>query len=289
MPVSFRDLLRESLRFKYQAGGVALLQRGHTTGWRVLPGLMLSQAQRGAERIFLAEGRSSLAKTGEIVVLPAGVRHKVDVVGRSEVRRWAHVNYFLVDSLDLFSLFDAPLVCGRGLGARIGDLIQAWVQSEGRRKELSPLEYAAEVNEFGFRLLGLLSPHCHPGTGLCDRFEGLRRLGPVIEHIRRNFHQPLHRDGLARMAFLSPTQFHLAFRRATGKSPIKFLEAVRLQHAQQLLISTARKISDIAGECGYADPYVFSKFFKRACGFSPSAYRLAIADLRPTGQSSGLD
>jgi AraC-like DNA-binding protein len=283
MSAPFRDLLRQSLRFEYQSGGIAPLRCGHSTGWRALPGLMLSQAHRGAERIFLKRGRSVLARTGEMVVLPAGVRHKVDVVGESEVRRWAHVNYFLLEGLDLFSFFDAPLVCGKGIGAQAGDLIQAWVESEERRAGAASLERAAAVNGFGFQLLGLLAPHCRLKSVLGEQVEGLNRLGPVIEHIRRNFRQPLYRDELARMAFLSPTQFHLAFRRATGTSPIKFAEGIRLRRAQQLLITTGRKMADIARECGYADPYAFSKFFKRSCGHSPSEYRLSTADVRGGG------
>jgi AraC-like DNA-binding protein len=280
MSAPFADLLRDSLRFEYQAGGIAPLGRGHTTGWRALPGLMLSQAHRGAERIFLDGNRSRLARAGETVVLPAGVRHRVDVVGPAEVRRWVHVNYFLAEGLDLFALFDVPLLCRGRLGSRLGELIQARVESGLRGAGRSPLERAAEVNGFGFRLLGVLAPHCRPRAGLDERFAGLNRLGPVIEHIRRNFRQPLYRDDLARMAFLSPTQFHLAFRRATGKSPIKYLEGIRLRHAQQLLIATRRKLSDIARECGHQDAYAFSRFFKRGCGTSPSEYRRTIADLR---------
>ena len=98
--------------------------------------------------------------------------------------------------------------------------------------------------------------------------------------MRRNFGGSLDRDALARLAFLSPTQFHLAFRRATGTSPIKFLEGIRIRHAQQALITTEKKIAGIAQECGYEDPFVFSKFFKRACGVSPAQYRLTTRDLR---------
>jgi AraC-like DNA-binding protein len=244
---------------------------------------MLSQAGSGAERIFLADGREVLARTGEMIVLPAGVRHKVDVTGASEVRVWVHVNYFVLEGLDVFSLLEVPVHFGREAGERAGTVIRGWVESEARRDRLAALEQAAALNEFGFRLLGLLAPHCRPGAALAERVEGLSRLGPVIEHIRRNFRQPLYRDELARMAFLSPTQFHLAFRRATGTSPIKFAEGIRLRRAQQLLITTGRKMVDIARECGYPDPYAFSKFFKRACGHSPSEYRLSTKDLRGGG------
>jgi len=280
MSVPFHNILSESLRFEYQAGGLAPLGRAHSTGWRVLPGLMFSQAHRGAERIFLEGGRSLLARTGELLVLPAGIRHKVEVVGPREVRRWVHVNYFVLDSLDLFSLLEVPVHFGGEIGERIGNLIQEWVALEKTLGAEFALARAAKANEFGFRLLGILSGSCRPRADLGGRLEGLRRLWPVIEHMRQNFGQPLRRDALARLAFLSPTQFHCAFKRATGASPIKFLEGIRLRRAQQLLITTTRKVSGIAGECGYADPYVFSKFFKRACGFNPSQYRLMTGDLR---------
>jgi hypothetical protein len=177
MSAPFHDLLRQSLRFEYQSGGIALLRRGHSTGWRALPGLMLSQVRRGAERVFLEDGREFLAKMGELIVLPAGVRHRVDVAGVSEVRRWVHVNYFVLESLDLLSLLDVPVHFGRELGERAGSLIQKWVESEKHRAGATPLEQTAKVNEFGFRLLGLLAPHCRSGATLGERVEGLNRFG----------------------------------------------------------------------------------------------------------------
>jgi AraC-like DNA-binding protein len=241
---------------------------------------MLSQAHRGSERIVLDGGREALARTGEMIALPAGIRHRVDVVGPREVRRWAHVNYFVLDSLDLFSLFEAPVCFDAVAGSRIGDLIEDWLNSEKGLDAEEPLSHAAKLSEFGFRILGLLAPFCSPKADLGERVAGLRRLSPVIEHMRRNFGGPLDRDSMARLAFLSPTQFHLTFRKATGTSPMKFLQGIRVRHAQQALINADRKIAGIARECGYRDPYVFSKFFKRACGLSPTQYRLTTLDLR---------
>ncbi|MCX7805612.1 MAG: AraC family transcriptional regulator [Planctomycetota bacterium] len=280
MSALFYEMLSSSLRFEYQAGGIAPLRDGHTTGWRTLPGLMLSQAHTGAERICLEDGREIIARDGGMIVLPAGVRHKVDVISRTEVRQWVHVNYFLLESLDIFSLFEVPLLFDAGAGRRAGAMIRAWVKSEDQRAGSTPLERAAELNAFGFRLLRLLAPYCRPAATMIERLEGLGRIRAVIEHMKRNFGRPIYRDELARMAFLSPTQFHQVFRKATGFSPMKFLERIRLRYAQQLLIATDRKLADIAMECGYSDPYVFSKSFKKVCGHSPSEYRLITADLR---------
>jgi transcriptional regulator GlxA family with amidase domain len=209
------------------------------------------------------------------------------VVGEREVRRWAHVNYFVLDGLDLFSLLDVPVLFARRLGNRAGELIADKLARDRRASAESVLVRTARDNEFGFRLLGLVAGECRPKAGLDRRLEGLQRLGPVIEHMRRNFGEPLDRDGLARLACLSPTQFHCAFRSATGTTPIRFLGGVRLRHAQQLLIATSRKVSGIALECGYEDAYVFSKFFKRACGASPSEYRAMMADLAVSSSAAG--
>ncbi len=280
MSLSLEDLSGDSIRLEYQAGGVSPLKALHTTGWRVLPGLMLSQAYRGSERIFFEDGREETAKTGELIVLPSGIRHRVDVVGSREVRRWVHLNYFVLDSIDLFSLFDIPVLLERKLGKRIGDLIQEWTASEERGNGKVPLARAARRNEYGFRLLGLLAPACTSGTGLDGRLEDLQRFRPVIEHMRRNFSRPLTRDDLARLARLSSTQFHAAFRKAMGTTPVRFLRDIRLRNAQRLLITTTKKMSVIGTACGYEDQYVFSKFFRKACGVSPTEYRAATKDLR---------
>lgn len=89
----FDTLLEQSLRFEYQSAGLDHLKQPYTTGWRVLPGLMLSQAHQGREIMYLPSGESIIAREGELIVLPAGVRHKVDVATPWELRRWAHVNY----------------------------------------------------------------------------------------------------------------------------------------------------------------------------------------------------
>ncbi|MBN1554771.1 MAG: helix-turn-helix domain-containing protein [Phycisphaerae bacterium] len=273
------DILDRSLRFEFRSVGTASLDKGHSTGWRVVPRLMISHAYQGRERLFLRNAKPLLIQTGETILLPAGIRHRVDVVGAQETRCWAHVNYFILENLDLFSLFHIPLVVDKKPSRRIGELIrnhQARDQSSGQPGVLLCI---AREKDFGFQLLEIMAPLCTPKANVDTQLKNLTRLEGVMEFMQHNFHRQISRDELAEKASLSPTQFHKVFKTATGKSPVKYLEEIRLRHAQQLLISTHRKISDIARECGYSDPYVFSKFFKRACGCSPLTYRNSMADI----------
>ena len=56
-------------------------------------------------------------------------------------------------------------------------------------------------------------------------------------------------------------------------SPQKYLLNYRLQQAKELLGSTDIFIKDIAHAVGYEDSLAFSKMFRNATGYSPSAYR----------------
>jgi AraC-like DNA-binding protein len=273
----FDTILSQALRFEYQSGNVTPLRKPHTTGWRTLPGLMCSQAHaNGSECIHLTDGRTLTARPGELIVLPAGVYHKVDVLSPREVRRWVHVNYFVFDSLDLFSLFDIDVLVNRKLGMRIGDLIEEWIEVHSKASLHESLWLNARCHQFGFELLAALAQVSKPKPGIGERWAHARELWPVIQYMHANFEKPIERDTLAELACLSPAQFHHVFKQTTGATPIDYLRSIRIRHAQQLLITSAQSVYEIARHCGYEDPFVFSKAFKRVCNTSPREYRATI-------------
>lgn len=272
-------LLDQSLRFEYLCGGVTPLAQPHTTEWRTLPGLMCSQVHRGRDMIFLSDGRKLPVATGELMVMPAGVFHKIDLWTPRGMTRWAHVNYYILDRLDLFSLLDVPPVVPRRLGVRVGDAIQEWVEFVSDARPHDAVAVAAKRNEFGFRILGLLADVCRPTPRALEKRARVRELGPLIEHIHTNYAKPLDRDELAEQAHLSAAQFHRVFRETTGTTPVGYLRSVRLRHAQRLLMSTRLPIAEVGRRVGYEDPFVFSKFFKRDAGLGPREYRARTAGL----------
>ena len=48
----------------------------------------------------------------------------------------------------------------------------------------------------------------------------------------------------------------------------------RIDRARYLIITTDKKISDIASECGFNDMSYFSKIFKRNFNVSPTEYKI---------------
>jgi transcriptional regulator GlxA family with amidase domain len=60
---------------------------------------------------------------------------------------------------------------------------------------------------------------------------------------------------------------------AFGESPLRWLQAVRVEEARRLLESTAEPWESITARCGYADPASFREIFERRVGSTPGRYR----------------
>jgi transcriptional regulator GlxA family with amidase domain len=78
---------------------------------------------------------------------------------------------------------------------------------------------------------------------------------------------------LAERAGLGERTFMRRFKKATGDSPLEYLQHLRIQTARQLLESTRKTIEEITWQSGYEDISSFRKLFRRTTGLSPSAYR----------------
>ncbi len=63
------------------------------------------------------------------------------------------------------------------------------------------------------------------------------------------------------------------FKKNRNTTFIKYLTAVRMEKAKELLKLTHDRIIEIAEKCGYNDVYYFSHSFKKYMGVSPKSYR----------------
>jgi AraC-like DNA-binding protein len=78
---------------------------------------------------------------------------------------------------------------------------------------------------------------------------------------------------LARLVGMGETSFRIAFTRAIGIPPRRYLEERRVEHAARSLVESGRSIAQISAAVGYDDPYHFSRVFRRVKGLSPRQYR----------------
>ena len=78
---------------------------------------------------------------------------------------------------------------------------------------------------------------------------------------------------MARLSCMSDSYFSRRFKTVTGFGFKEYLNAVRIRHACDLLLSTDKSITQIASDCGYMDSNYFGDAFHKIKHVSPSQYR----------------
>jgi len=96
-----------------------------------------------------------------------------------------------------------------------------------------------------------------------------RAVRRVLDYIADHVSEPMTLDALARVAAVSRFHFARAFKRATGTSPMAYVERARLERARHFVEHGALSLAEIAAAVGYTDQSHFTRRFRRAFGCPP--------------------
>ncbi|HEP4970195.1 TPA: response regulator transcription factor [Streptococcus pyogenes] len=95
----------------------------------------------------------------------------------------------------------------------------------------------------------------------------------TIDCIRKEYHQELTLKAIADRLHVNGVYLGQCFKNETERSFTQYLNHVRIQKAQQLLLYTNQSINEIAYETGYNTNHYFIKMFKKLNGLSPKEFR----------------
>jgi signal transduction histidine kinase/DNA-binding response OmpR family regulator len=79
-------------------------------------------------------------------------------------------------------------------------------------------------------------------------------------------------EDLGKELGISRAHFYKKIISLTGKSPLEFIRAIRLQQAAQLLEKSQLTVAEVAYKVGFNNPKYFAKYFKETFHVLPSAY-----------------
>jgi transcriptional regulator GlxA family with amidase domain len=99
------------------------------------------------------------------------------------------------------------------------------------------------------------------------------RIQVALSYAQKHLATPLKVEELAAAVHLSVRHFSRIFRAATGLSPAKVVERLRLEAARVLLEQSRESIGVIAAETGFGDQERMRRAFVRAFGQSPQSLR----------------
>ena len=104
-------------------------------------------------------------------------------------------------------------------------------------------------------------------------YHNVLRLAPVVAYISEHYCEKIYVEKLADMINVSPDYFTKMFKDSIGKTPIEYINGLRINKSMQMLFETKKSMADIANEIGFCNPNYFHKIFKQYINESPLAYR----------------
>jgi len=115
-------------------------------------------------------------------------------------------------------------------------------------------------------------------SSLLEMDPGSDRMRRVLSFARENLSAPLSVEQLANEAHLSVRQFSRAFVEATGTTPAKAIERLRVEIARPRVEDGHESLETIARDVGFTDPERMRQSFTRVFGQAPRTIRRAVRD-----------
>jgi transcriptional regulator GlxA family with amidase domain len=92
-------------------------------------------------------------------------------------------------------------------------------------------------------------------------------------YIEENLGAKISFEELASKLAISRRNFDRRFIKATGNTPVEYLQRVKMEAAKRTLEKGRKSIFEVMNEVGYSDDKAFREVFKKITGLSPLDYR----------------
>lgn len=226
---------------------------------------------------FIVDDREFLAQPGSIALLDCSCPSRYEALADGWDHEWVNFSgpscgvYYDLINPDGFSVH--PLEDNHALPALMHEIRDALSRQD-------PLE-TVHVSTL---IIRMLDAHYRLVLNQQRTFEPGGNIPRTVRYIDEHYDLPLTLDQLAQTAYLSKFYFLRAFRKSMGMTPMDYLSAVRVHHAQNLLLTTGLTVEEIALRTGYSGSKNLIRQFSQIVGMTPGEYR-KNADFRSSDPS----
>lgn len=95
----------------------------------------------------------------------------------------------------------------------------------------------------------------------------------ITSYIHNNYMNGLSLSSLAESFYMSTYYLSHQFKEVTGFTLTNYIQLTRIRNAQQMLLFTSRKITDVAEACGFTSFSQFNRMFRKFCSISPREFK----------------
>jgi AraC-like DNA-binding protein len=111
-----------------------------------------------------------------------------------------------------------------------------------------------------------------------DRTSDRMEIHRVVEYLHANIAHKITVRVMAGVACMSPSHFSHVFKTEVGKTPMDYLNHIRMERVKKLLLAGDKSITEIALECGFSSPAYLSASFYKKFKITPSAFQQTAKD-----------
>lgn len=180
----------------------------------------------------------------------------------------------------VFTEYLSPLLEGKLTVRRLFDASERAIQRDFdsilRLLNEKPKAYEIFVESFLYSIFGRLietaEKYFADEVGRKES-QTVQSIKQSIVYMQQNYANKITVAELARLCSMSEGNFSRTFHHYTLKSPICYLNRMRLLRAAQMLETTDKKVLDVALDCGFGSLSYFINVFRDAMGCTPSEYR----------------
>lgn len=254
------------------SGGSVKIGEALSLSYKPLSCRMLLYTQEG-EGTLLLEGQRHPLKPGTLLYLN---RSELSFSLQSTLQPWRFITFSLGGGL--FSDYESLIAFDGCLLTQIGrhssvlrNLKQLLVGEPGT-------DLSGKLRDAG--LITAILTELFAGTAVSPSPEdGQKKSAPYLRELKHyidnHLERPLKLEDLEKHCHMSKYRICHEFSTAFGMPPIKYLNKKRLEAAENLLLSTEKKVHEIALATGYENTNHFIHLFKKEYGTTPQAYREA--------------
>ncbi len=229
--------------------------------------------QKGKRQIYIENDEYEMAEN-DLIVIPAKTPHRTE--GEPYTRYLVNFNE---DYLDEFQAEIIDICQHQKISLtpqeseRMIYIIESMLSvQEELNKKNHRKEYRIQVL-FSYLIFELSKLTNFPKEKFTHTNSFSKRTKLILNYIDTHYDEPINLEMLCQKFFISKPALCNDFKKNVGMSIIDYLLKKRLFVAQDLLINSHMKISEIAKACGFSSQNYFNLIFTKHVKISPTKYR----------------
>lgn len=234
----------------------------------------INYVKRGSCRLVLADGEIVSFAEGEMMIITPEVNHRFEAGADGATLMQLEFRPEIFNALGASGvLFDhdndtTALFSGQPGVIKIVDNVRIMRTVQRILVELDDkvLGYQPMVIMLYAELLILIKRHIRDNY-LCQHPNATLRQS--VAYIRAHYQEDMAMSYVAQLCGVSPRYLRSIFAKHLGKSPLQYLNELRIANAAELISNTDLSIKEVCFRCGFHSPQYFSRIFKQITGRSP--------------------